>query len=361
VPSPRLTLLRAVPAAVAAALLLLLGACGGATPEDVATAGPGPVDLRLGYFPNVTHAPAIVGLQEGLFQEALGDGVALDTTTFNAGTEAVTALFSGALDATYIGPGPAVNAWQQSGGEAIRIIAGAASGGAALVVREGIEGPEDLVGATIASPSLGNTQDIALRAWLADNGLEADLEGGGEVQVLPQANAQSLETFRSGDIDGAWVPEPWASRLVLEGGGTVLVDERDLWPDGQFVTTHLIVATAFLEEHPDVVADLLRGHVAAVDRIEEDPEAAQVTTNDGIDAAIGERLPDETIAAAWGSLTFTLDPIAGSLEGGAEDAVEAGLLEEVDLRGIYDLGPLNDVLAEDGRDAVDDGGLGAAA
>lgn len=348
--------------AAVAVLALTLAACAGAAASSSGTsddAAAEPVTLRLGYLPNLTHAPAVVGVREGILADALGPGVALQTSTFNSGTEVVTGLFSGALDASYIGPGPAINAWHQSEGAAIRIIAGSTSGGVALVVRDGIESAEDLAGTTIATPALGNTQDVAARAWLAEEGLETTMEGGGDVQVLPQSNAQTLETFASGAIDGAWVPEPWGTRMVREAGGTVLLDEREHWEGGEFVTAHLVVAAEFLAEHPDVVADLLRGHVAAVDRITADPERAQEETNEGLLELVGQRLGPETIAGAWENLTFTVDPIPGSLAGAAEDAAEVGLLDPVDLAGIYDLSLLNDVLAELGRDAVDDGGLGA--
>lgn len=321
-------------------LVAVLAACGSpAAPSDQ------PSSVRMGYFPNVTHAPAIVGVAHGLFQTELGE-VPLETITFNAGTEAIEALFSEALDMSFIGPNPAINAHAQSDGTAIRIVAGSTSGGAALVVKSEITAPNDLVGARIATPSLGNTQDVALRAWLQEQGLESDLEGGGEVSVIPQSNAQSLETFVSGDIDGAWVPEPWATRLVLDGGGKVLVDERDLWPDGQFVTTHLIVRTEFLETYPDAVQAVLRGLVQSIDHINADPADAQQTVNESIEALTGGALAPEVITGAWSSLTFTLDPIASSLRESADDAVAVGLLEPVDLAGIYALDLLNGILAE---------------
>jgi NitT/TauT family transport system substrate-binding protein len=310
--------------------------------------------LRLGYFANVTHAPAIVGVASGAFAAALGGDVVLDTANFNAGGEAIEALLSGAIDAAFIGPNPAINGFAQSDGEALRIVAGSTSGGASLVVAEGIDSPDDLAGATLASPALGNTQDVALRAWLADNGYATDTAGGGEVHVINVENADTLTQFQAGELDGAWVPEPWATRLVLEGGGHVLVDEGDLWPDGEFVTTHLIVATEYLEEHPEVITGLLDGLVATIDTFVADPAAAQTDTNDGIEAITENRLADETIAGAFGSLTFTVDPIASSLQGSADDAVAVGLLEEIDLTGIYDLTLLNAILAERGRDPVSD-------
>jgi NitT/TauT family transport system substrate-binding protein len=312
----------------------------------------GPAVVRLGYFANVTHAPAIVGLEQGFFAEALGAQVKLEPRSFNAGPEAVEALFSEALDLTYIGPNPAINAFAQSDGEAIRIVAGATSGGAALVVQPGIAQPADLRGKKLATPQLGNTQDVALRAWLAEQGLSANLEGGGDVSVMPQANAQALETFRAGEIQGAWVPEPWATRLVLEGGGQVLVDERSLWPDGRFVTTHVIVRTKFLEQHPELVAAVLRAHVRAVDFANAEPAQAREIVNAGIAKITGKALPAAVIEGAWGKLAFTVDPIAASLRKSAEDAAAVGLLEPVVLDGIYALGPLNEILASAGKPPV---------
>jgi NitT/TauT family transport system substrate-binding protein len=326
---------------------VLLAACGGGDGSSTPTR-----TLRLGYFPNVTHAPALVGVGEGILAEALGSDVTLETSYFNAGPEAIEALFGEAIDATFIGPNPAINAYSQSGGEAIRIIAGSTSGGAFLVVRPGIESPQDLAGATLASPQLGNTQDVALRAWLIEQGLSSDTAGGGDVSILPQSNADTLRAFQAGDIDGAWVPEPWATRLIQEGGGVVLVDERDLWPEGLYVTTHLIVRTDFLQENPDLVERLLRGHIAAIRFVNENPEEAQRITNDGIEAITGARLPDQVIAAAWPNLTFTWDPIASSLQESADDAVEAGLLDPVDLSNIYALDILNRLLAEAGEEQV---------
>ena len=280
--------------------------------------------------------------------------VELELETFNSGTEVIEAIFSGALDASFIGPNPAINGYARSGGEAVRIVSGTTSGGASLVVREGIESPADLAGTTLATPSLGNTQDVALRAWLKEQGFETDTSGGGDVSITPQENADTLAAFQSGALDGAWVPEPWATRLVNEGGGTVLVDEAELWPEGQFVTTHLIVATPFLEEHPDVVRDLISGLGQAVDQANEDAAAAQQVVNDGIEKVTASRLSDETIAGAWEHLEFTLDPIAASLQGSADDAIAVELLDPVDLTdpGIYDLTLLNEVLAERGAEEV---------
>jgi len=306
--------------------------------------------VRLGFFPNVTHAPALVGVAEGTFTSALGDGVDLQTFTFDSGTTASEALLAGSLDLTFIGPNPAINAFAQSGGEAVRIVAGSTSGGAYLVVKPEITSVEQLAGTKLATPSLGNTQDVALRAWLKDNGLETDVDGGGEVSIIPQKNATTLESFISGDIDGAWVPEPWATRLVEEGGGTVLVDERDLWADtgGEYVTTHLIVRTEFLNDHPDLVKAIIEGLADAIDFIAADPEKAQADVIAQILEITGSEPKADTIAASFANLTFTLDPIAASLAKSAADATSVGLLGEIDLAGIHDLTLLNEVLVARG-------------
>src|SRR4051812_37682525 len=255
-----LTVLAAIPVVVAAA------GGGGGSGGSSGGRGPAagaPAELRLGYFANVTHAAALIGVQQGFLADELGS-TKLTTQVFNAGPDEVEALFAGGLDAAYIGPSPTVNAYGQSKGDALRIIAGAASGGAQLVVRDGIDSPADLKGTTLASPQLGNTQDVALRTWLTDQGLKNSVQGGGDVTITPTANSDIPNLFDSGDLDGAWVPEPTASILALQHGGHVLVDEKDLWPGGRFVTTQLIVRAEFLQQHPDTVAALLRGHVKAV-------------------------------------------------------------------------------------------------
>jgi NitT/TauT family transport system substrate-binding protein len=336
------------PASLVLAASLTLAACGSSKKSSSsATTAPkdtGPVTLNLGYFPNVTHATAIAGVEKGIFAKNLGTDVTLKTATFNAGPAAVEALFSSAIDATYVGPNPAINAWSKSNGSAIKIISGATSGGAALVVKPTINRAADLKGKKIATPQLGNTQDVALRAWLKDKGLKTDASGGGDVNIVNQENAQTLDTFKAGSIDGAWVPEPWVSRLVQDGGGKVLVDEKELWPDGRFVTTLLVVRTAFLDQHPDVVKRLLQGQVEANDYVNKNGTAAQAVVNEGILRVTGKKLSDAVVAEAWKNLTFTNDPIASSLKTSAQHAQDAGLLKPVNLTGIFDLTALNQVL-----------------
>jgi NitT/TauT family transport system substrate-binding protein len=334
-------------------VVLFAVACGGPGSGSGTGGGDERVTLRLGYFPNITHATAIAGVEAGIFNRNLGEGVSLETATFNAGPSAVEAIFSGALDAMYIGPNPAINAYVRSKGEAIRIISGATSAGAFLVVKPEITSAEDLRGKRVASPQLGNTQDVALRSWLKEHGLRTDAQGGGDVSVLPQENAQSLESFRAGLIAGAWVPEPWATRLVQEGGGTILVDERDLWPNGAYVTTHLIVRTAFLKRHPDVVEGLLRGHVESTAFVNARPAEAQRLVNSVIERITGRPIADQVITSAWRNLVFTNDPVAASLRRSADAAIAFGFLDKrANLDGIYDLALLNGVLRETGNQEV---------
>ncbi len=346
------------------ALLIVLAGCAttdsssfAAARGPASTAGGSPAALlRLGYFPNVTHATAVYGDASGVLAGALGS-TRLRTQTFPAGPAAVEALFAGALDAAYLGPNPTINAFVQSRGEAVRIVGGATSGGASLVVRPGISDVAQLRGARIAAPQTGGTQDIALRQFLTGHGFAVDRGGRGDVTVLAQDNPVTLSAFAAGHIDGAWVPEPWASRLVLEAGGSVLVDEKDLWPGGRFVTTHLVVRTDYLRAHPQTVRALLEGSVEANRQLNADPATARPVVNSALERLTGRPLPAATLDRAFSSMVSTDDPVASSLASSAEHAVAAGLLGEVDLRGIYDLTLLREVL----RRPIDDAGLGGSA
>jgi NitT/TauT family transport system substrate-binding protein len=348
---------RAIVAVAGVVLLAAIAACSSSSKSTTGTGGTGsaanhaPVTVRLGYLPNITHAPAIVGVEKGFFQQALGQNK-LQTATFNAGPDAVDALFADSIDASYVGPNPSVNAFQKSNGEAIRIVAGSTSAGAGLVVKPSITSPADLKGKKIATPQLGNTQDVALRAYLKSQGFKVDTSGGGDVSIIPQANSDTLTQFASGDIDGAWVPEPYFSQLQQQSGGKVLVDERTLWPNGRFVTTNLIVATKFLNAHPDVVLDLIKGEDQAIKYINDNPADAQKATNDGIAKISGKPLKDPIVKAAFGNMSFTLDPIASSLKKSAQDAKDVGLLDSANVQAIYDLSQLNQYLKTAGQPEV---------
>ncbi len=317
--------------------------------------GFGQTVIRVGAFPNITHAQAMVGKANGWFEKAMGPNVKIEWKSFNAGPSAIEAMFAGAIDMTYIGPNPTISGYVRSQGEALRVISGAASGGASLVVRNdsGINKPEDFHGKRVASPQLGNTQDVALRAWLKAHGMKSK-DKGGDVQVLPMANPDQLTLFLKKELDAAWAPEPWATRLIQEGNGRLFLDERDLWPNHQFVVTNLIVSTKFLREHPDLVKNWVRANVELTDWINGHLPEAKRLLNSQIQKETGKALPAGLIDAAFGRFEVTYDPIRSSLLTSARSAYEAGFLgrQMPDLSGLYDLGFLNQVLAEKGRKAV---------
>jgi sulfonate transport system substrate-binding protein len=336
-------------AGVAAAVL---AGAGCASSSAASGPGGGTVTLRLGLLANITHEPALVGLEKGYFTRALGRGVDLKVSIFTSGTEETTALLAGQLDAAYVGPNPAINAWQKSNGSAIRIISGATSGGASLVVRPGIAGAAQLKGASLATPSLGNTQDVAARYWLRQHGLTTTPAGGGDVAIKPiKPNSAAVLEFKSGQIDGGWEPEPYATEMVLDGGRR-LVNEASLWPGGRFVTTNLVVTQAFLTSHPGTVNGLLKGQIQANSHIHASPSAAAAEANAELAKLTGKGLPANVLTTSLHYLTFTNDPIASSLRTDASHAVAVGLLKPVSLAGIYDLGPLDSLLKAAGQPQV---------
>jgi NitT/TauT family transport system substrate-binding protein len=311
--------------------------------------------IRVGAFPNMTHPQAMVGKANRWFEKALGSNAKIDWKSFNAGPSAIEALFSGAIDMTYIGPNPAITGYVRSQGEALRIVAGATSGGASLVVRNdsGIDKPEDFHGKKVASPQMGNTQDVALRAWLKAHGMKS-ADKGGDVQVIPLANPDQLTLFLKKELDAAWAPEPWATRLIREGNGRLFLDERDLWPQGQFVTAHLIVSTKFLREHPDLVKTWIRAHVELTDWINGHLAEAKKIVNQQIQKETTKALSAGVLDDAFGRLQVTYDPLRNSLLTSARSAYDAGFLGRhmPDLSGMYDLSLLNQVLAEKGKKAI---------
>jgi NitT/TauT family transport system substrate-binding protein len=308
--------------------------------------------LRLGFLANITHEPALVGLEKGFFAKELGKNVTLKTTVFSSGTEETTALLAGQLDAAYVGPNPAINAWQKSNGTAIKIISGAATGGASLVVKKGITSAAQLNGKSLATPSLGNTQDVALRYWLKQHGLATTPTGGGDVAIKPiKPNSAAVLQFKSGQLDGGWEPEPYATEMVLDGG-TRLVNEASLWPAGKFVTTELVVTQSFLKDHPSAVNGLLQGQIKTIGYISANGQAAAQAANAELTKLLGKGLPTDVLTQSLAYLHFTNDPIAQSLATDAQHAVAVGLLKPVSLNGIYDLGPLNKLLTAAGQPQV---------
>src|SRR6266496_5410190 len=323
--------------------------------------------LRIGYFPNINHAQAVIGIGGGEFQKELGNNIQVQPYTFNAGSSAIQALLANRIDATYVGPGPAINGYVASQGNGLRIISGAASGGAVFVVRGdlGINSPKDFANKVFASPQLGNTQDVALRKYLQDNGYKTK-ENGGNVTVTPVDNPIILTLFLKKQIDGAWVPEPWGARLVNEAGGKILVDERTLWPpDGKFVTGNIVTRTDYLQQNPDVIKKLLAAHVNETRWINNHTDAAIKAFNTEFQKLTGKTVPENELRQSWSRLQFTYDPLKLSFFQAANNAYDIGFLAKgkpkPDLSGIYDLTILNEVLKEKGLQPIGQaGGVGAA-
>src|SRR6476620_2341845 len=308
--------------------------------------------LRIGYFPNFNHAQAVIGIQNGDFQKTLDtNGVTIKTHVFDAGPSVIEALLANQLDIAYVGPNPAINGYVASGGKDLRIISGAASGGAVFVVRNdsGINSPKDFAGKKFATPQLGNTQDVALRKYLLDHGYKTT-ETGGNVTVVPIANADTLTLFLKKQLDGAWVPEPWGARLVKEGGGKILLDERDLWPQGKFVTNNLVVRTDYLQNNPDVIKKLLAANVNETLWINSHKEQAAKLLNDGIKKITGKAIPADVLNASLSRIDFTYDPLKLQLLQSANNAFDVGYLgkQRPDLSGIFDTKLLDEVLKEKG-------------
>ncbi|HXZ65375.1 MAG TPA: ABC transporter substrate-binding protein [Streptosporangiaceae bacterium] len=335
-----------------AGLTVLAAGCG----SSAASSGSAPakkVVLRLGFLENITHAPALVGVKDGFFTKNLGKNVTLQLYPYSTGTEEATALLAGQLDAAYVGPNPAINTWQKSSGFAIKVISGVASGGAELVVKPGITSASQLKGQKLASPSLGNTQDVSLRYWLKTQGLTTTPTGGGDVPITPiTPNSAAVLQFASGQIAGGWEPAPYDVEMVAEGGH-VLVNEASLWPGGQFVTALLVVTQSFLAANPTVVSDLLKANIEAISYIASQPSAAEAAANAELATLTGKGLKSAVLAASFAQVTFTDDPIESSLIADASHAVSLGLLKPVsNLQGIFDLGPLNALLKADGKPTI---------
>jgi NitT/TauT family transport system substrate-binding protein len=304
--------------------------------------------LRLGHFPNVTHAQALVGRATGDFERTVG--VPIRWTQFNAGPSAVEALFASAVDAVYVGPNPAINGYVRSRGESFAIVAGAASGGAALVVRGDVQiaSAADFHGKVVATPQLGNTQDVAARLWFAQHGLISK-DKGGDLTILPLANPDQLLMFTKREIHAAWTVEPWVSRLEQEAGGRVYLEEKDLWPGGRYPTAVLVVRREFLRNHPEVVKRLLTAHVEGTQRLNADPEAAARLISEEIKRETSAAMPLPIVRSALRRVEFSWEPLPQALAKAAADAHQVGFLPATpDLSGIWALGPLREVLREKG-------------
>jgi NitT/TauT family transport system substrate-binding protein len=352
--------MRRILAATVAGGALLLAGCSSAASTGGTTAGgspssssqgaataaaAAPVTVRLGFLENVTHASALVGIKEGFFTKALGSAGTVQTTPFSTGTEEATALLAGQLDVAYVGPNPAISAFQKSNGTAIKIISGAADGGASIIVKAGITSASQLKNQSLATPSLGNTQDVALRYWLQQNGLKTTTTGGGDVYIKPTTpNSAAVLEFKSGQIAGGSEPAPYDVEMVSDGGHVLLSEPG--------VTTVMIVTQSFLAAHPAVVADLLKAQIEANDFIKSNTAAAEADVNAELTSLSGKPLKASVLAASFKEITFTDDPDEASFTTDAQQATSLGLLKSASLTGIFDLTPLNTALAAAGEAQV---------
>lgn len=318
--------------------------------------------VRIGYLTNLTHAPALVARDAKLFEKYLSaHGTTIQYVTFNAGPDEINALKGNAIDLAFVGPSLSINGYVTTNGSLLKIISGTTSGGAELVVAPSITSAAQLKGTKLASPQLGNTQDVALRSWLASQGLKTSLTGKGDVTVVPTSNSLVLALYKSHQLQGGWLPEPWSSQLVIQGGAEVLVNEKSLWANGQFETTDLVSSTDFLNKYPDTVLDILKGELDAINLISTNVTAAQAAVQKQLLQSTGKALDAAVLARAWRDLSFTVDPLTSSLRHGAVNAVKVGLLPNFPANGlarIYDLRLLNQILKARKLPTVSAGGLG---
>jgi len=302
--------------------------------------------LRLGYFPNLTHAQALYAKAGGQFEKQLG--ATIQWSSFNAGPTAIESIFTDAIDATFVGPSPAINGFIRSKGGKFVIVAGAASGGAGLVLRKGtgIKDEKGFGGKIIATPQLGNTQDVAARIWFSDRGYKFK-EKGGTLTLLALANPDQLTLFKKGEIHGAWTVEPWLARLEIEGGGELFLDEKSLWPEGRYATTVLIMNRDFLATNPQLTKNLLKALVDVTRKINDDKSAAAGILNAQLKKETGKSLADVVITKAMERVEFTWNPVPDSLRKSAEAAHKIGFLRATpNLQRIFQLKTLNTVLRE---------------
>ena len=294
--------------------------------------------IRIAYFPNIGHAIPIVGMEKGFFQTKIGDETPIETRVFDSGPQAIESLFANSIDLAYVGPGPAINGFLNSENYNVKILAGAASGGASFIVHpeSEINSISDFTGKKIAAPQIGNTQDVSLRHHLSENGLRP-AEKGGSVVIYNISNPDIYTLFVKGDIDGAWIPEPWATILVNELNGTRLFYEEELWPNQKFASVLLIANTDFVEKNPVLISQLLSSHNETADWINQNPVETRIIFNNFLNSHLGQPLSDDVVDIALSNLIITADPLPDSVESFAEKANALGYLGRngYDLSGIF--------------------------
>ena len=305
--------------------------------------------IRIAYFPNIGHAIPIVGIEKGFFEESIGNQTKIETRVFDSGPQAIESLFANSIDLAYVGPGPAINGFLNSDNHNIKILAGAASGGASFIVHPNseINSVSDFAGKKIATPQIGNTQDVSLRHYLSENGLKP-AEKGGSVIVYNISNPDIYTLFVKGDIDGAWVPEPWATILETELGGKRLFHEEELWPNKEFASVLLIANADYVEKNPIIIANFLRSHYETVTWINTNPVETRIVFNNFLNSYLGQSLSDDVIDIALSNLVITADPKPNSIFSFAERADALGYLGRngYDLSEIFLHFDMNSILEE---------------
>lgn len=294
--------------------------------------------LRIAYFPNIGHAVPIVGMENDFFRNSLGDQIKIETRVFDSGPQAIESLFANSVDIAYVGPGPAINGFLNSENNNVKILAGAASGGASFIVHPDseINIASDFKGKKIAAPQIGNTQDVSLRNYLSENNLKP-AEKGGSVIVYNISNPDIYTLFVKGDIDGAWVAEPWATILENELDGTRLFYEEELWPENEFASVVLIGNTNYVENNKELIQNFLSAHRETIIWINEHPEDTRIVFNTFLDSHLGQSLSDDVVDVALSNLRITDDPKSDSIFSFAEQANALGYLGRngYDLSGIF--------------------------
>ena len=294
--------------------------------------------IRVAYYPNIGHAVPIIGLEKGTFASHLGNNTLIEEKLFDSGPQVIESMFANSIDLAYVGPGPAINGFLKSENGDVKILSGAASGGASLVVHPNsvIESVNDFAGKRIASPQIGNTQDVSLRHYLVENDLKSASKGG-NVVVLNIPNPDIYTLFAKGEIDAAWVPEPWATILVQELNGKRLFHEEELWPNNQFASVLLIARADYVEKNPDTINRWLDAHKETIDWINSNPQQTRIIFNQFMKNTMGQSLSYKVIDEALSNLQITSDIIPQSISTFAERANSLGYLgrDGYNLEGIY--------------------------
>ena len=284
-------------------------------------------EIRVAFFPSISHVVPIVGIENNIFQENLTEQKIIEVKIFDSGPQVIESLFAKSIDLAYVGPGPIINGFLKSNGQDLKILAGATNGGASFIIQKdsGLDSIENFQGKRIASPQISNTQDVSLRHYLSTHGLEP-VEKGGTVFVINISNPDIYTLFAKGDIDGAWVPEPWATILVEELGGVRLFNESQFWPEKQFSSVLLIGRTNFIEQNPEVVEKWILSNQKTAEWINSNPDKTKMIYNEFMQDYMGKTFSKKIVDESFSNLEITSDPIKNSVLTFAERADSLGYL-----------------------------------